>query len=524
MFSVHKEKRKAKEKKIEKRITMANDKKKLTTGFGMPVDNDLNSATAGEKGPILIQDVHLTEKLAHFDRERIPERVVHAKGAGAHGYFEVTQDVTKYTQAKFLSEVGKKTDIFVRFSTVGGEKGSADSERDPRGFAMKFYTEEGNYDMVGNNTPVFFIRDPLKFPDFIHTQKRNPATNLKDPDMFWDFLSLTPESIHQVTILFSDRGTPRSFRNMNGYSSHTFMWYNKKDDYYWVQLHFKTEQGIENFTGKEADKMRGVDPDCATRDLHEAISKGDFPSWRLEVQIMTPDQAKDYRFDPFDITKVWPHADFSPIEVGRFVLNRNPENYFAEVEQAAFSPGNFVPGIGPSPDKMLQGRLFSYHDTQRHRIGPNYHLLPVNATKHCPMNSYQRDGSMRLDKNGGGESNYWPNSFGGPAPDPEMAPPAIEVSGIAARHTYELDDADFVQAGDLYRKVMTDTDREHLVNNIVSHLKNAQKRIQLRQTALFYKADPNYGQRVVESLALDMENVKKLATMSQEDRVQATLK
>lgn len=503
---------------------MANDKKKLTTGFGMPVDNDLNSATAGEKGPILIQDVHLTEKLAHFDRERIPERVVHAKGAGAHGYFEVTQDVTKYTQAKFLSEVGKKTDIFVRFSTVGGEKGSADSERDPRGFAMKFYTEEGNYDMVGNNTPVFFIRDPLKFPDFIHTQKRNPATNLKDPDMFWDFLSLTPESIHQVTILFSDRGTPRSFRNMNGYSSHTFMWYNKKDDYYWVQLHFKTEQGIENFTGKEADKMRGVDPDCATRDLHEAISKGDFPSWRLEVQIMTPDQAKDYRFDPFDITKVWPHADFSPIEVGRFVLNRNPENYFAEVEQAAFSPGNFVPGIGPSPDKMLQGRLFSYHDTQRHRIGPNYHLLPVNATKHCPMNSYQRDGSMRLDKNGGGESNYWPNSFGGPAPDPEMAPPAIEVSGIAARHTYELDDADFVQAGDLYRKVMTDTDREHLVNNIVSHLKNAQKRIQLRQTALFYKADPNYGQRVGESLALDMENVKKLATMSQEDRVQATLK
>ncbi|HAJ95535.1 MAG TPA: catalase, partial [Actinobacteria bacterium] len=490
---------------------MANDKKKLTTGFGMPVDNDLNSATAGEKGPVLIQDVHLTEKLAHFDRERIPERVVHAKGAGAHGYFEVTQDVTKYTQAKFLSEVGKKTDIFVRFSTVGGEKGSADSERDPRGFAMKFYTEEGNYDMVGNNTPVFFIRDPLKFPDFIHTQKRNPATNLKDPDMFWDFLSLTPESIHQVTILFSDRGTPRSFRNMNGYSSHTFMWYKKKDDYYWIQLHFKTEQGIENFTGEEADKMRGVDPDCATRDLHEAISKGDFPSWRLEVQIMTPDQAKDYRFDPFDITKVWPHADFPPIEVGRFVLNRNPENYFAEVEQAAFSPGNFVPGIGPSPDKMLQGRLFSYHDTHRHRLGTNYHLLPVNATKHCPMNSYQRDGSMRLDKNGGGESNYWPNSFGGPAPDLEMASPAIEVSGIAARHTYKLDDVDFVQAGDLYRKVMTDTDREHLVNNIVSHLKNAQKRIQLRQTALFYKADPGYGQNVGEGLDLDMKEVKKLA-------------
>lgn len=302
------------------------------------------------------------------------------------------------------------------------------------------------------------------------------------------------------------------------------MWYNEKGDHWWVQLHFKTEQEIKNFTGEEADKMRGIDPDCATRDLSEAISKGDYPSWRLEVQIMTPEQAKDYRFDPFDITKVWSHADFPPIEVGKLVLNRNPENYFAEVEQAAFSPANFVPGIGPSPDKMLQGRLFSYHDTHRHRLGTNYHLLPVNTTKHCPMNSYQRDGSMRLDNNGGGESNYWPNTFGGPAPDPEMAPPAVEVSGIAARHTYELDDVDFVQAGDLYRKVMTDTDREHLVNNIVSHLENAQKRIQLRQTALFYKADPGYGKGVGNGLGLDMEEVKKLAAMSQEDRVKATLK
>ena len=295
---------------------MSKKKKPLTTNFGAPVDNDLSSITAGEKGPVLMQDVHLLEKLSHFDRERIPERVVHAKGAGAFGYFEVTGDVTKYTRAAFLSEIGKKTEVFARFSTVGGEKGSADSERDPRGFALKFYTEEGNYDMVGNNTPVFFIRDPLKFPDFIHTQKRNPATNLKDADMFWDFLSLTPESIHQVTVLFSDRGTPRTFRNMNGYSSHTYMWYNKKKEYYWVQLHFKTEQGIQNFTGEEADKMRGIDPDCATRDLHDAIAKGDFPSWRLEVQIMAPEQAKDYRFDPFDITKVWPHADFPPVEVG----------------------------------------------------------------------------------------------------------------------------------------------------------------------------------------------------------------
>ena len=498
------------------------DEKTLTTGFGMPVDNDLNSLTAGAKGPLLVQDVPLIEKLAHFDRERIPERVVHAKGAGAHGTFEVTHDVTKFTRAKFLSEVGKRSEVFVRFSTVGGERGSADSERDPRGFAVKFYTDEGNYDLVGNNTPVFFIRDPIKFPDFIHTQKRQPATNLKNADMFWDFLSLTPESIHQVTILFSDRGTPRDHRHMNGYSSHTFMWYNKKGEYCWVQYHFKTEQGIQNFTGEEANNMRGIDPDCATRDLYEAIAKGDYPSWRLEVQIMTPEQAKKYRFDPFDITKVWPHADFPPMNVGRLVLNRNPENYYAEVEQAAFSPGNFVPGIGPSPDKMLQGRLFSYHDTHRHRLGPNYHLLPVNAPKASRMNSYQRDGAMRFDQNGGDGPNYWPNSFGGPAPDPSMAPPPIDVAGMAARHTYQLGDVDFVQAGDLYRKVMTETDREHLVNNIVSHLKNAQKRIQLRQTALFYKVDPDYGQRVAKGLLLNMDKVVRLAAMPQEERVQAT--
>jgi catalase len=503
---------------------MKDDQETLTTGFGMPVDNDLNSLTAGAKGPVLIQDVHLLDKLTHFDSERIPERVVHAKGAGAHGYFEVTHDVAKYTRAKFLSKVGKRTEVFARFSTVGGEKGSADSERDPRGFAVKFYTEEGNYDMVGNNTPVFFIRDPLKFPDFIHTQKRNPATNLKDPNMFWDFLSLTPESIHQVTILFSDRGTPRTFRNMNGYSSHTYMWYDREGAYCWVQYHFKTEQGIQNFSGEEAERMRGVDPDCVTRDLHEAISRGDYPSWRLEVQIMTPEQAKSYRFDPFDITKVWPHADFPPVDVGRLVLDRNPENYFAEVEQAAFSPGNFVPGIGPSPDKMLQGRLFSYHDTHRHRLGPNYHLLPVNAPKATRMNSYQRDGFMRSDDNGGGGPNYWPNSFGGPAPGPEFALPPIDVSGMAARQAYELGDVDFVQAGDLYRKVMTEEDHEHLVRNIVSHLKNAQRRLQLRQTALFHKADAEYGERVAKGLGLSLEEVKRLASMSQDERAKATAK
>jgi len=501
---------------------MKDDGKKLTTGFGAPIDNDISSETAGEKGPVTLNDVNLIEKLAHFNRERIPERVVHAKGAGAHGYFEVTKDVSKYTRAKFLSEVGKKTEVFVRLSTVGGERGSADSERDPRGFAVKFYTEEGNYDLVGNNTPVFFIRDSLKFPDFIHTQKRNPKTNLKDADMFWDFLSLTPESNHQVTILFSDRGTPRSFRNMNGYGGHTFMWYNKNGEYFWVKLHFKTEQGIDNFSGEESEKMRGIDPDCATRNLYDTIAKDDFPSWRVEVQIMLPEQAKDYRFDPFDITKVWPHGDFPPIEIGKMVLNRNPKNYFAEVEQAAFAPANFVPGIGPSPDKMLQGRLFGYRDTQRYRLGPNYHLLPINAPKACPTSNYQRDGALRGDDNGGNDPNYWPNSFAGPNPDSSYAPPPIDVSGMAARHEYKLGDVDFVQAGDLYRKVMGDIQREHLINNIVGHLKNAKQRIQLRQTALFFKVDSDYGTRVAKGLGLDVANVERIAKMTQEERVAAT--
>jgi len=447
---------------------------------------------------------------------------VHAKGAGANGYFEVTADVTKYTKAKFLSEVGKKTELFVRFSTVGGEKGSADAARDPRGFAIKFYTEEGNYDMTGNNTPVFFIRDPLKFPDFIHTQKRHPATNCPDPDMFWDFLSLTPESIHQVTILFSDRGTPKTYRHMNGYSSHTFKWYNDKGEYFWVQYHFKTEQGIQNFTAEEAEEMKGKDPDHATRDLHEAIERGKYPSWRLEVQIMTPEQAEEYRFDPFDITKVWPHEDFPPIIIGRMVLNRNPENYFAEVEQSAFSPGNFVPGIAASPDKMLQGRLFSYPDTHRHRLGPNYHLLPVNSAKNCPVQNYQRDGFMRFDNNSGGKPNYYPNSFKGPEPDASTAEPQFEASGNVARQKYTHPNDDFVQAGDLYRKVMKDTDRKNLISNIVGHLGGAQKRIQLRQTAIFYKADKEYGSRVAEGLRLDVKEVERLAGMSQEERTRAT--
>jgi catalase len=449
---------------------MVKDKQVYTTGFGSPVDDDQHSKTA----------------------------------------------------AKFLSEIGKRTDVFARFSTVGGEKGSADAERDPRGFAVKFYTEEGNYDMVGNNTPVFFIRDPLKFADFIHTQKRHPGTNLKDADMFWDFLSLTPESIHQVTVLFSDRGTPRTYRNMNGYSSHTFKWYNEKGEYYWVQYHFKTEQGIQNLTRDEAIKLKGEDPDHATRDLSDAIERGKNPSWRVEVQIMAPEQAQDYRFDPFDITKVWFHADFPPITIGRMVLNRNPENYFAEVEQAAFSPANFVPGIAASPDKMLQGRLFAYHDTHIHRLGPNYHLLPINRPKASKVNYYQRDGLMAFGDNGGGNPNYYPNSFGGPEPQPDAGEPPFEVSGKAGRHPYTHPNDDFFQAGELYRRVMTNADRDNLIGNITSHLCNAQKRIQLRQTAIFYKAEPEYGRRVAQGLGLDMKEVGRLAGMSQEDRAKAT--
>jgi len=496
-------------------------KKTLSTAFGIPVGDDQNSLTAGKRGPVLMQDAHLLEKLAHFDRERIPERVVHAKGAGAYGVFECTADVSQYTKAKFLAK-GKKTEVFARFSTVGGEKGSADSERDPRGFAVKFYTEDGNYDFVGNNTPVFFIRDPLKFSDFIHTQKRHPATNCKDPDMFWDFLSLTPESIHQVTILFSDRGTPATFRHMNGYSSHTFVWYNEAGERFWVQYHFKTDQGNKTLDRHQAEEMRAKDPDHATRDLYNAIEGGEFPSWTLEMQIMPYEEGLKYRYDIMDITKVWPHADAPPIVVGRLTLNRNPVNYFAEVEQAAFCPGNLVPGVAASPDKMLQARLFSYHDTHIHRLGPNYHLIPVNQPRNRPETSYQRDGFMRVDDGGGSGPNYWPNSFNGPAPDPAAKEPPFPVEGMADRQPYGHANDDFEQAGALYSKVMSDQDREHLVDNIVSHLGGAQKRIQLRQTALFFKAHPEYGTRVAQGLGLPLEEVARLAGLSQEAREEAT--
>jgi len=473
----------------------------LTTTFGAPVPDNQNSLTAGPRGPVLIQDFHLIEKLAHFNRERIPERVVHAKGAGAYGTFRVTADVSKWTQAKFLSAVGKETEVFLRFSTVGGEKGSADAERDPRGFALKLYTEDGNYDIVGNNTPIFFIRDPLKFPDFIHTQKRNPATNLKDPTAVWDFASLSPETLHQFTILFSDRGTPRSYRHMDGFSSHTFSWINAAGERVWVKYHFKTKQGIQNFTAGQAAAMTGIDPDHATRDLFAAIQDGEFPAWTVSVQIMTEAEAESFPIDPFDLTKVWPHAAHPLIEIGDLVLNRNPQNYFAEVEQSAFSPANVVPGISFSPDKMLQGRLFAYGDAHRYRLGGNHGLLPVNRPHAAVASNYQRDGAMRFDDNGRGAVNYEPNSFGGPKQDPAAAEPALPLRGAADRYDHRAGNDDYSQAGDLFR-LLDDGARARLLDNIAGAMRSVPEAIQRRQIAHFAKADPAYGAGVAERLGL----------------------
>ncbi|GIN85969.1 vegetative catalase [Heyndrickxia sporothermodurans] len=476
--------------------------KKLTTSWGAPVGDNQNSMTAGSRGPTLIQDVHLLEKLAHFNRERVPERVVHAKGAGAHGYFEVTNDVTKYTKANFLSEVGKRTPLFIRFSTVAGELGSADTVRDPRGFAVKFYTEEGNYDIVGNNTPVFFIRDAIKFPDFIHTQKRDPQTHLKNPTAVWDFWSLSPESLHQVTILMSDRGIPATFRHMHGYGSHTFKWVNEEGEGVWVKYHFKTEQGVKNLSPDLAAKLAGENPDYHTEDLFNAIEKGDFPEWKLYVQIMPLEDADTYHFDPFDVTKVWSQKDYPLIEVGRMVLNRNPENYFAEVEQATFSPGTLVPGVDVSPDKMLQGRLFAYADAHRYRVGANHNQLPINRPK-VEVNNYQRDGFMAGGNNGGGSVYYEPNSFGGPKESPEDKKAAYAVSGIADSVAYDHFDH-YTQAGDLYR-LLTEEERTRLVENVVNAMKPVEKEeIKLRQIQHFYKADPEYGTRVAEGLGLSV--------------------
>ncbi|AWJ95012.1 catalase (plasmid) [Azospirillum baldaniorum] len=473
----------------------------LTTAAGIPVADNQNSLTAGPRGPVLMQDFHLIEKLAHFNRERIPERVVHAKGAGAYGVFRVTRDVTPYTAAKFLSDVGKETEVFLRFSTVGGEKGSADAERDPRGFAVKFYTEDGNYDLVGNNTPVFFVRDPLKFPDFIHTQKRNPATNLKDPTAVWDFFSLSPETMHQLTILFSDRGTPRGYRHMDGFSSHTFSWINAAGERFWVKVHFKTRQGIQNFTAEQAVRMAGVDPDHATRDLFAAIRDGDFPTWTVSVQIMPEVEADSYRINPFDVTKVWPHADYPLVEIGELVLNRNPENFFAEVEQAAFSPANVVPGISFSPDKMLQGRLFAYADAHRYRLGANHQALPVNRPHAAEVRNHQRDGAMRFDGNGGGSPNYEPNSFGGPVQNRAVAEPPLRISGDAARYDHREGNDDYAQAGALFRLIGAEA-QGRLMDNIANSLGEAPGFIQRRQLAHFFAADPAYGSGIAKRLGL----------------------
>ena len=474
--------------------------KTLTTAGGAPVSDNQNSITAGEKGPVLMQDVHLLEKLATFARERIPERVVHAKGAGAHGTFTVTNDITKYTKAKIFSEVGKKTDLFIRFSTVAGERGSADTVRDVRGFAMKFYTEEGNWDLVGNNTPVFFVRDPLKFSDFIHTQKRMPKSNLRSQTMWWDFWSLVPEALHQITILFSDRGIPRGFPHMNGYGSHTYSFINAKDERFWVKFHFKTMQGIKCFTQAEADELAGKDPDWGTRDLYERIEKGDFPKWELSVQIMPEVEAETYEWNPFDLTKVWPHKDYPLIKVGIMELNKNPDNYFAETEQAAFDPSNRVPGISFSPDKMLQGRLFSYADAHRYRLGVNYQSLPINRPK-VEVNTYHRDGFMRFDGNAGAAVVYEPNSMGGPKEDPAFKEPPLKISGNADRYNQPRVDVDFVQPGNLFRLMPSD-EQDRLIENLVGSLSTVPKNIQERMVPYFLKADQTWGERIKKGLGL----------------------
>jgi len=484
---------------------MNKNKQQLTTAAGIPVGDNQNSITAGARGPVLMQDFHLIEKMAHFNRERIPERVVHAKGAGAYGTFTVTNNITKYTKAELFSGVGKQTELVVRFSTVGGEKGSADSARDPRGFAVKFYTEEGNWDLVGNNTPVFFIRDPLKFSDFIHTQKRDPQTNLKSATMMWDFWSLSPESLHQVTILFSDRGTPYGYRYMDGFSSHTFSFINSLNERFWVKFHFKTLQGIKNLTREEATLLAGENPDFATQDLFEAIERGDFPKWKLCVQIMPEVQADSYYLNPFDLTKVWPHKDYPLIEVGVMELNRNPENYFAEIEQAAFAPANVVPGISFSPDKMLQGRILSYPDAHRYRLGVNYESLPVNHPK-TEVNHYHRDGSMRFDGNAGSSPNYEPNTFGGPVEDPRFLEPPLKISGDASRYDHRKGNDDFIQAGNLFR-LMKPEERARLMDNIADSMKTVPERIQQLQIQHFLKADEEYGRGVAERLALVVEEV-----------------
>jgi catalase len=471
--------------------------KPTTTDAGIPVESDEHSLTVGPDGPILLQDHYLIEQIAQFNRERVPERQPHAKGSGAFGRFEVTNDVSAYTRAAVF-QPDTTTEMLARFSTVAGERGSPDTWRDPRGFALKFYTTEGNYDMVGNNTPVFFMRDPIKFQHFIRSQKRRADNNLRDNDMQWDFWTLSPESAHQVTVLMGDRGIPRTWRHMNGYSSHTFMWVNAAGEKAWVKYHFITAQGIEFLTQDEADQLASSDGDYHTRDLYEAIQRGDHPTWTLKVQIMPFDDAKTYRFNPFDLTKVWPHADYPLIEVGRMTLDRNPTDYHSEIEQAAFEVSNFVPGIGPSPDKMLLGRMFAYPDAHRARIGANYNQLPVNAPK-SPVHSYSKDGAMRYQKVS--DPVYAPNSKGGPRADTARygQPAGWHADGdmVHAAGTLHAEDDDWGQAGTLVRDVLDDAARERLVNNIVGHLLNrVTEPVLQRAFEYWHNVDADLGNRV----------------------------
>lgn len=481
---------------------MSNNKQKPTTNdAGIPVNSDEHSLTVGPDGPIVLHDHYLIEQMAQFNRERIAERQPHAKGGGAFGHFEVTADVSKYTKAKVF-QPGTKTDVLLRFSTVAGERGSPDTWRDPRGFALKFYTEEGNYDLVGNNTPVFFIRDPMKFQHFIRSQKRKAATNLRDHDMQWDFWSLSPETAHQVTWLMGDRGIPKSWRHMNGYGSHTYMWANADGEKFWIKYHFKTDQGIDFLTEDEATKLAGTDGDYHTRDLYEAIERGDHPSWTLKVQVMPFKDAETYRFNPFDLTKVWPHDDYPLIEVGKLTLNRNPTDYHTEIEQAAFEPNSLVPGIGLSPDKMLQARIFAYADAHRARLGVNYKQIPVNTPK-CPVHSYSKDGAMRMQNVT--DPVYAPNSKGGPAADPERYPNvetwAAEGEMVRQAYTLRRDDDDFGQARTLIRNVMDDAQRDRLVANIVGHLKAGVSEPVLKRAFEYWRnIDNDIGERVEQGV------------------------
>lgn len=497
------------------------EEKFLTHENGSPVVDNTNSLTAGARGPILLEDTWLIEKLAHFDREVIPERRMHAKGSGAFGCFTVTHDVTQYTCAKLFSEVGKQTEVFVRFSTVAGERGAADAERDIRGFAIKFYTEEGNWDLVGNNTPVFFIRDPLQFPDLNHAVKRDPQTNLRSPQTNWDFWTMLPEALHQVTIVMSDRGIPASYRHMHGFGSHTYSLVNAKGKRVWVKFHFRTQQGIKNLTNEEAATLIAKDRESHQRDLFESIANGDFPRWTLYFQIMTEEQAAHYKENPFDITKVWPHKEFPLMEVGVLELNHNPENYFADVEQAAFNPTHLVPGIGLSPDKLLQGRLFSYGDAQRYRLGVNHDQIPVNRPR-CPMHSYHRDGQMRVNDNAGATKGYSPNSIG--EWQTRRTPHAYSsVEGISMRHNPYEDRTDdcFYQPGNLYR-LLTENKRRLLIENTANDMKPVTYNIKYRHAAHCYLADEEYGTRLAEAMHLDLVWVKHLASLSEAERLRIT--